>query len=467
MKKYKKKIIISGVLCIFLYIILGAILPFVNTPQISNEITLELSSSQNTGNERARIIEDNGEALQQRIRLISQAKETIRMSTYEFRSDESGKDLLASLIDAAHRGVDVKVIVDGVGELTRMKNNDYFIALSSLENAQIKIYNPIHLGKPWNLNARMHDKYLMIDDKAYVLGGRNSYDYFLGQHNGYKNYDWDVLVYQEHESESSSLEELKEYFGSVWKLPVSKLYEDDAKKQKNEKVRQVTHELNQRYQKLQQQKWFRPVDYKSITLPTKDIDIISNPIHCSIKEPIVFHTITEYMLQANKEVVFHTPYIIADKYMMERIEKVCKKVPKVMMMTNSVANNGNPFGAMDYQKNKEKILKTGLNILEYDGGISYHGKCLTIDDHISMIGSFNFDMRSTYINTEIMVAIDSQEVNASLKEKMKIYEKDALVVQDKDTYRLKENQVIQEMSVMRKIQLFFLQFFLGWLRFLM
>ena len=38
------------------------------------------------------------------------------------------------------------------------------------------------------------------------------------------------------------------------------------------------------------------------------------------------------------------------------------------------ANNGNPFGAADYAKNRNRILETGIDIWEYEGGYSYHGK---------------------------------------------------------------------------------------------
>ena len=41
-------------------------------------------------------------------------------------------------------------------------------------------------------------------------------------------------------------------------------------------------------------------------------------------------------------------------------------------MTNSVANNGNPLGSADYARNR--ILNTGIDIWEYEGGYSYHGK---------------------------------------------------------------------------------------------
>ncbi|MCC8163532.1 MAG: hypothetical protein LIO86_10335 [Lachnospiraceae bacterium] len=88
-------------------------------------------------------------------------------------------------------------------------------------------------------------------------------------------------------------------------------------------------------------------------------------------------------LEAQESVVFHTPCIICDDWLLERLEAICDTVPDVTVMTNSVANNGNPFGASDYSLNKEKIRETGVQILEYDGGISCHGKCFVIDERLS------------------------------------------------------------------------------------
>lgn len=469
MKKHKKKIIIGCLLAIVMYLAIGAILPYSFQPEVTQQTKNQIANTPFTdtksSSEKAKVIDQNGEALQERIRLIANANEKIILSTYEFRSDESGKDVLSALIDASLRGVQVQVIVDGVGALARMINNDYFIALSSLENAQIKVYNPIRIYQPWNLMGRMHDKYLLVDDQSYILGGRNNYDYFLGDHDGYKNYDWDILV-SSSKKNSHSIQQLNQYFQSVWNLEVSELYHDDNDEQDD--VQKERKELQKRYEVLQKehQDWFSPHSVAH-TLPTQHIELVSNPIQVDIKEPVVYETITYLMSQAKQEVKFHTPYIIANEYMLDRIQLICQKVPQVTMMTNSVANNGNPFGAMDYQKYKKKILDTGLDILEYDGGVSYHGKCFTIDDHFSAIGSFNWDMRSAYLDTELMIVIDSQEVNASLKEKMLSYEKDALHVIDEDNYDLKENQVPQENSSLRSLQLRLMQLLLGWLRFLM
>lgn len=117
------------------------------------------------------------------------------LSTFDFRHDEAGLDMLAALLDAADRGVEVDLFVDGFNAMLQMEGNSYFYALSSHPKVKVTIYNPINLLKPWLLMARMHDKYVIVDDTAYLLGGRNTFGYFLGSYEGHKNYDRDILVY--------------------------------------------------------------------------------------------------------------------------------------------------------------------------------------------------------------------------------------------------------------------------------
>lgn len=85
-----------------------------------------------------------------------------------------------------------------------------------MPNVEIKFYNPVSLLKPWTLNYRMHDKYLIIDDTVYLLGGRNTYDLFLGSYVDTYNLDRDVLVYSEVPREMSSLSQLQAYFMQAW-----------------------------------------------------------------------------------------------------------------------------------------------------------------------------------------------------------------------------------------------------------
>lgn len=420
--------------------------------------------------ERAKILSDNEEALEERIRLISNASRRIILSTFEFRADDSGKQMLAALYDAASRGVEVQILVDGVPYFTSMRGEPYFKALGCLENVTIKVYNPINLLKPTKLMARLHDKYLMADDTAYILGGRNTYDYFLGGGSGYKNYDWDVLVFSGDDPYAASFGTLYDYFRSVWELEECRTVMDDPSRLPMGKSREkeAADQLCEIYEEMRAGKeaWFEAGKGEEGAVKVNRITLLSNPIQASVKEPVLFYEMTELMAQAGEEATFHTPYVMCNSYMLERLERVCSSGEKIRMMTNSVANNGNPFGAVDYLSRKAEILDTGVEILEYDQGVSYHGKCFTIGDRLSGVGSFNWDMRSAYIDTELMVVIDSEELNEAMRSCMEAYEGDALLVKDEDSYLLKDGQVPQKISGRRRLRIGILKPFDELLRFL-
>nr|WP_300818022.1 phospholipase D family protein [uncultured Acetatifactor sp.] len=441
------------------------VLPYASQPSVTAATVESFSAADFYGEgdngERARIISDNGEALAERIRLISQAEEEIILSTFDFNADDSGKMLLAALLSASQRGVHVSLLVDGLAYATGILGNPWFRALTREENVELKVYNPLNPLKPWNLMGRLHDKYLIADRTAYILGGRNCYDFFLGDHDGYKNYDWDVLVCCEDAGAFPSLDQLLEYFRAVWALDECHAV-DSGKEGKQE-------ELLALYSRMQEEHadWFRPVDYKELTVPARRIRLVSNPIGPQVKEPVVFYTITELMEQAEESVSIHTPYILCDDWMLGQLADICISVPEVTMMTNSVANNGNPFGAMDYYVNKEKLLGSGVGMLEYDSGVSYHGKCFTIDDRIAAVGSFNWDMRSAYLDTELMLVIDSPQLNRQLREAMGGYEQDALRVIDADSYDLAEGQTPQPLTPSKERRLKLLYYLAYWARFLM
>lgn len=472
MKKVPWKKLLAA-LCIFVcYVLLGAVAPFIKQPSVREETAEDFEAEDFYGDayltERAAVISNNEEALKERIRLISMAEDEIILSTFEFDADESGKDMLAALLAAGKRGVRVSILADGFPSLLSMNGNPYFYALSLMENVEIRIYNPINVLLPWKLMGRLHDKYLIVDDTAYIAGGRNTYDYFLGEGTGYINYDWDVLVCCDKEG-ASSMNALKEYFRNIWDHGECKSFGGNKFTGKLLDAQKAGRELEERYALMQEKHpdWFEALDYGAVTMPVKKITILTNPTTIYAKEPLVYYKMSALMGSAKEEVRFHTPYIICNDWMLEQLETVCSRAGSVTMMTNSVANNGNFFGAMDYDKNKEDILNTGVNILEYDGGVSYHGKCFVMDNDITGIGSFNWDMRSAYMDTEMMVIIHSEELNENMRREMERYEKEALRVVDPDTSIAPEGVRPGKMSGKKSVLIKLLQIFGGWARFLM
>lgn len=141
-------------------------------------------------------------------------------------------------------------------------------------------------------------------------------------------------------------------------------------------------------------------------------------------------------------------------------EGLSKIGDKTTIMFNSAENNGNLFGAIDYMSNKEKIIDTKMTIKEYEGGISYHGKSMTIDDDMAIVGSFNMDMRSAYIDTELMLAINSREVTKQLKNNMLLYEEKAATVKNLSEYKdLPKGMKMKEISGKKEN----LHKYLGWI----
>ena len=56
-----------------------------------------------------------------------------------------------------------------------------------------------------------------------------------------------------------------------------------------------------------------------------------------------------------------------------------------------------------------------MQVHEYLGPHSNHTKAVLIDDRHSIVGSYNLDMRSTYLDTELMLVIDSKELNQQIR----------------------------------------------------
>lgn len=427
----KTRYILVLVLFLLCYILIGGTLPYRKNPEVSEEYKQNFSVKDYYGTEegtdRAKIIIDNGEALKERIRLIDQAQDRIVLSTFSFAADTSGKQMLAALLEAADRGVQIQILADGFNSWINMEGNPYFINLAKHENVEIKIYNKANLFLPWKGMSRLHDKCIVADERVYLVGGRNTFDYFLGDQDCYKNYDTDVLVYNTGGGESSVYEVL-EYFDRLWELDCCKLWHDkNILDNCQPSVRRADEELRQIYatMKKEHSDWFEMMDYETVTVATKKISLLSGQTGLYAKEPQVFYGLCALMKEAKDNITIHTPYVIFNQDMYEMIQKVCDGDADVYLMTNSAANNGNPFGSVDYLLHKEEILATGLRVSEYEGERSYHSKCIAIDHHISVIGSFNMDIKSAYQDTETMLVIDSEELNSQLRAAMEYYQKSA------------------------------------------
>lgn len=373
--------------------------------------------------ERVLCIDDNGEALLWRLRVIEEAGQEVVLSTFDLRADESGQDVMAALYAAAGRGVKVKILVDGIPGSVFLRGNRTFLALTSHPLVEAKLYNPPDLLRPWKINYRMHDKYLIADDKVYILGGRNTNDLFLGKERENQNIDRDILVFPE--ETGGSLGQLKAYFEEIWEEPCCKTVsgertapeESTVKKQKRDRFEQEKIRLAERYEELQEccPEAFTGVDWREETAEAEGVFLLTNGKAAARKEPRVWQELNKIMT-SGQEIFVETPYMICDREMYRDIVSLKEGGRRLQIMLNAPEGGANPFGCADYLDQKGNIRRTGCEIYEWNGGHSLHTKTFLIDDRISVVGSFNLDSRSAYLDTEMMLVIDSPALNRSLRE---------------------------------------------------
>lgn len=355
---------------------------------------------------RIACIDDNTEALVWRLRLIESAEEELILSTFGLSDGESGRDLMAALLNASRRGVEIRLLLDGFNGSKTLRDSEALRALAAQPNVEVRVYNEINLLTPWKANYRMHDKYVIADDSMYLLGGRNSNDLFLGEYSSHPNLDRDILV-----RGSGSLADLRAYFESVWALPECKAYDFEENED-------VCRTLEARYEalKVQYPTAFGFTDWDSQTIPANSVALLTNPIAAENKEPVLWKNLCALMADGS-DIWIQTPYIICGDEMYDDLEALCGS-RSVTVLTNSTATGANPFGCADLQSQRDEIASAGAELVEYAGQASMHTKTLVIDDDISIVGSFNMDMRSAYIDTETMLVIDCPELNAHLRSQM-------------------------------------------------
>lgn len=460
----KKRFGLYLVLFVVLYLVVGAILPFVRYKQLSVEtiqaadaVVAAIAEAEGISVDRAMLLESNTQALEERIRLLNLAEKSIVMSTFDMREGQSSDDIAAMLLQKADEGVQVSLLIDGFNGSFRLPGKAFFQAMSSHPNIEIRLYNPINFLTPWTSQGRMHDKYMIVDDLAYILGGRNTFDYFLGDYDcENKSLDREVLIYNTArgtESRESSLWQVKDYFDQLWNSKFCKVFGEKEGLSEKPSVQRERQRLNAVYERMlsEQPELFAEFDYEVYTYETENVTLLSGDTGIYGKEPEVLYQLGELMKQAKDNVVIHTPYAVCNSYMYGVLEEIEEAAPEAVMMVNSIENGDNFCASSDYMRNKQKIVDTGISLYEYDGGTSYHGKSIVIDDDISIIGSYNFDLRSTYMDTELMLVIKSEKLNAELRGNMEKMQEQCRCVLSDSKYEVPDGLTIAEVPFAKRV----------------
>jgi cardiolipin synthase len=143
------------------------------TPNIAllSEVSRKISESPLCAGNELTVLEGGDQAYPAMLEAISGARQCIAMSSYIFRNDAAGGEFVDALSAAAKRGVQVRVLIDGLGTGYLYPGIYYRMKRSGLTVARF-----LHTWLPWRmpfLNMRNHRKLLVVDGSLAFLGGIN------------------------------------------------------------------------------------------------------------------------------------------------------------------------------------------------------------------------------------------------------------------------------------------------------
>lgn len=415
-----------------------------------------------TGSHHLTLLEVGEDALKIRIHLIRAARHHIDVQNFILRRDDTGELLLNELLNAARRGVRVRLLLD---QMFTYSDLEYLVKLTMAHaNFEVKFYNPSFYkaemaNHDWisavvccfrRFNQRMHNKLLAVDGLVGVIGGRNIADRYFDYDTSYDFKDRDVAVY------GSTVREMELSFNLFWESPksipvqhlrdvASVLLKGDVTDlepyQPAERLwpllEQITDEQHIRSLFIEPAYKVDRLEYFS-DLPRK----VAYPSDAPEKD-ITMALLTE-LLNARQSVVIQSPYMVLSKKVRKLFRDLRVNNPDIELIfsTNSLASTDADTVYANTHKHKKRYVKKlgfsmyefkpfpldapeffprwpqliaekaqGINSRAITSGddstipmpaprVGLHSKSFVVDGQVAMIGSHNFDPRSEGFNTE-------------------------------------------------------------------
>lgn len=307
------------------------------------------------------------------ITAIKEAREHICISTFILGNDETGKAVVELLIKKLKEGVKVYLLIDALGAsfLSRTPNLKVF----KENGGKTTFFMPmLHWPFQGRANLRNHRKIFLVDSQMAILGGMNIAAEYMGPENYPKRW-LDLCV----ALKGAVVRDLYQIFKSDWEFAA-----------KTDFAIPLPHQCDLE-QKLTQH------NYTRLQLVPSGPDVEGDPLHESI---------ISMFFSAEKNIVIVTPYFIPDDLLLRALCIVARKGVCVRLIVPNVSNHW--IADLARGASLRILEKSGVEIYRYTKGM-LHGKLITIDDEISVVGSANMDMRSLFLNYEIALFMHSRE----------------------------------------------------------
>ncbi|MEO1078968.1 MAG: phospholipase D family protein [Pseudomonadota bacterium] len=410
------------------------------------DIAFGEAASQHEGNASGFLVLSDGiDAIAARLRLAAEAERSIDVQYYLIKRDRVGLAFLSTLLSAADRGVRVRILID---DMFNQGFDRDMAALDSHPNVEIRVFNPFNrgiLGKPLGtlanfprINRRMHNKSFTVDSRVTVVGGRNIADEYFGARRDSAFGDLDVMAL------GPVVQDVNVMFDRYWAhptaLPLTGFLPplDDADTALVD-FRSVLAANNaglsgSRYANAVIERAYRKLEARQSKMVWADYELIYDTPdkgfrnHAETSDLIVT-PLANSLTTVERELVVISPYFIPTSELRDGLIRASQNGIAVTVITNSLAANNQKTVHGGYAPARKPLLRAGVRLLEVrpDAVVSgsefvdakearstLHTKAYVVDRREVFIGSFNFDPRSMYINSEMGVIIKDPNLGADL-----------------------------------------------------
>jgi putative cardiolipin synthase len=398
---------------------------------------------------------ESTDAFGARIGLARVAQQTLDLQYYIFNSDNTGLVLLGELLSAADRGVRVRLLLDDfhTGDLERV-----LATIAVHPNVEVRLFNPfIHRRARWldavtdfgRINRRMHNKSLIADNAAAIVGGRNIGDEYFGAKPDVDFSDLDMLMIGPVVTDVSA--QFDAYWNSQVAYPVASLL--DGPPPAADSLRELRVKIAEQAQTMQDSIDALDPETNELAsaIATGQLPVFFWGSATVIADPPVKvmlppqdsseHAATQLvgiLDQAKHELLLVSPYFVPGNQGVQWLHGIAKRGVRVQVITNSFAATDVRAVHAGYSRYREALLQAGIELYEMKPSArtmlaresrrrslsgssgssrsSLHAKTYMVGQREVYVGSFNLDPRSARLNTEMGVVFESEPLCAKLRD---------------------------------------------------
>jgi putative cardiolipin synthase len=406
------------------------------------------------GESAFRLVKEGTEAFVTKVQSARLAERTLDVQTYIWHADMTGIFIAQQLLEAADRGVKVRVLVD---DMDARAKNAGFAALDAHANIEVRMFNPFasrsgtlrYIGEGMTsfgrINHRMHNKTWIADNRIAIAGGRNIGDEYYGASEEVNFVDLEFAMIGPIVRDASA--SFDKYWNSPAAYPMEVLDPAAVSEKALETLRPKLTELPRgeaasRYTaalraddavvRLVEGDW--PMEWAAHYKFISD-----DPLKATMKEQDLSRThvasaLVPMLQSAQGNIDIISPYFVPGEEATAGLVKAAKEGRNVRVLTNSLAANDVAAVHGGYSRYRKTLVEGGVHVWELkpfgdtkssfrgSSGASLHTKALSVDGEKLFVGSYNLDPRSTWLNCEQGVLVENEVLTKQLEE---IFDKQA------------------------------------------